>query len=142
MKIFNREFQHLSAHLLQELQTLQEEGAIYAQFWQEDSNDFRFCRIRLTPAEIVDYVDALFAVDEFKGLLQQYGDSSLALAHLSNPQVRNRVEEYNRWAISSGQDEMTFCFAAFLGRHLEALTCGTMPERYEFLSKMYWSNRV
>lgn len=141
MKIFNREFQHLSAHLLQELHTLQEEGAIYAQFWQEDSNDFRFCRIRLTPAEIVDYVDASFAFDEFKGLLQQYGDSSLAVAHLSNPQVRNRVEEYNRWTISIGQDETAFCFAAFLGKHLEALTCGTMPERYEFLSRTYTGDR-
>lgn len=34
-----------------------------------------------------------------------------------------------------------FCFAAFLGRHLESLTCGGMPDRYEYLSKTYTGDR-
>ena len=141
MEIFDREFRHLDAAFLQDLQTLENEGAVYTQLWQEDSEDFRFCRIVFTPAEIVNYVDASLAYDEFESLYKEQGDPDLALAHLTDTRIRNQVEEYNRRAISIGQSDTAFCFAAFLGEHLEALCCGLIPERYEFLSKTYTGDR-
>jgi hypothetical protein len=124
-------------HFLQDLDTLEREGATYAQFWKDDVQDFRFCRIRFKPAEIVAYVDASVAYDEFLGYVEQSGDPALALDRISNAEIQNRVLEYNRWAESIEQYDTHYCFAAFMGNHLESLTCGHLPERYEFLSQSY-----
>ncbi len=117
VKLFSREFQHLEASFLQDLQTLEEEGAIHAQLGG-------YCRIQLTPAEIVNYVEACVAYDEFEGLYERYGDPRFALEQLTNARMRNRVREYNEWTVSIGQNDTMFCFAAFLGEHLESLFCG------------------
>lgn len=141
MKFFNREFRNLDAPFLQELQTLESEGAIYEQFWREDSAGFRFCRIQFFPAEIVTYVDALTAYDEFERLYQEYGDPDLALSEISDSQTKHRVEDYNNWVFRTGSDDQAFCPAAFLGEHLEALRCGQLSDRYEFLSQTYTGDR-
>jgi hypothetical protein len=141
MKLFNREFNHLDASFLQDLQTLEDEGALYFQFWLEELNDSRFCRIRLTPSEIVEYVDAITAFNEFQGYYQKFHDPDLALSLISNVEVRKRVEEYNEWTISIGQDDTAFCFAAFAGDDLEGLLCGGATDRYEYLSGAYSGDR-
>ncbi len=74
-------------------------------------------------------------------MYQEYSNSEVALDHLSNARVRSQVEEYNRWAINIGQADTAFCFAAFLGEHLEDLCCGGMPERCEFLAESYTGDR-
>ena len=113
----------------------------YSQFFQEELNDFRFCRIRFTPSEIVNFVDASAAYDEFEGLYREYGNPEVALDRLSDTRIRSRVEAYNRWTTDIGQVDTAFCFAAFLGEHLESLCCGGMPERYEFLTESYTGER-
>jgi len=141
MHLFDREFRHLSPDFLQDLDTLEKEGSIYTQFWQADVQDFRFCRIRFRPGEIVAYVDAIMAYDEFLGYCEDTGEPVTALAQISDSTIRNRVLEYNRWTASVGQHDTLYCFAAFIGEHLEDLTCGGQLERYEFLAHSYTGDR-
>ena len=141
VKIFGREYSHLDPVFLQELRNLSDEGAIYAQFWREQSESFRTCRIRFQPEEIVAYVEALTAFDEFQAQCEIGRDSNRALEAVQSEQIRNRVREYNEWTRSAGQPETQFCAAAFMGEHLESLTCGGMPDRYEFLTESYTADR-
>ena len=141
MRFFNRRFPNLEPHFLDDLRTLEEEGAIYAQFWQEDDNESRFCRIRLTAAEIVEYVEASCAYDEFEALCRKNGDPDIALMKLANHRIRKRVQDYNDWTISIGQEDTLFCFAAFIGDDLEALLCGGKEDRYEYISQTYTGDR-
>lgn len=141
MRLFNHEFHHLDPHFLQDLLTLEQEGAIYTQFWQEESQDFRFCRIRFRPAEIVSYVDASRAYNEFLRHYTLSGDPAAALEQIKDAKIRNQVMEYNRWTESIDQYDTLYCFAAFIGNELEDLTCGGQPDRYEFLSQTYTGDR-
>lgn len=141
MNILSREFNHLDSESLQDLHDLEREGAIFAQFWQEDDQDFRFCRIRLTYREIVDFLDASVAYDEFLGFQETIKNSSSALKRISNHTIQHRVLEYNEWATKIGQKDTRYCYAAFLGEHLESLICGSTPERYEYLSRTYTGDR-
>ena len=61
------------------------------------------------------------AYEEFLAAYNRYGDPTLALDTISNASVRRRVESYNSWATGVGQQETTFCPAAFLGEHLKTL---------------------
>jgi REase_DpnII-MboI len=141
MRLFDREFRHLSPDFLQDLDTLEREGSIYTQLWQEDAQEFRFCRIRFRPGEIIAYVDAVMAYDEFLGYCEDTGDPIAALDQISDAKIRNRVLEYNRWTESVGQHDTRYCFAAFMGEHLEDLICGGQLERYEFLAHSYTGDR-
>ncbi|MEW5928871.1 MAG: hypothetical protein AB1941_15530 [Gemmatimonadota bacterium] len=141
MKIFDREFRYLDPSFLEDLNTLENEGAIYSQFWQDEFRDFRFCRIRFRPNEIVSYVNASIAYDEFLEHLEKVGDPSAALERIGNGMIRTRVLEYNEWTASIDQHDTQFCFAAFLGSDLELLVCGGEDDRYEFLSQSYTGDR-
>jgi len=141
MKVFDRQFNNLDAAHLHDLQTLESEGAVYSQFYREEFNTFRFCRIRLHPPEIVGYVDAAAGYDEFLGRLGLVGGPDAALAALSDRRFIERVREYNRWTVTNGQPDTQFCFAAFLGDHLADLVCGGQPGRYEYLSESYTDDR-
>lgn len=141
MNILSRNFEHLDSELLQDLQTLENEGAVFSQFWQEDDQDLRFCRIRFTSREIVDFLDAAVAYNDFLGLQEESEDSDDALKRISNDSIKRRVLEYNDWATKIGQSDTCFCYAAFSGDHLEDLLCGGMPDRYEFLSRTYTGDR-
>lgn len=140
MRIFERDFSNLDNSFIQDLRTLESEGAIYSQFWQDEFCDFRFCRIRLTPPEIVDYVEASEAFNEFSKYLELSNTSKEALNKISNNKIRNRVLKYNIWAESIEQDTL-YCFAAFVGKHIEDLLCGGIQERYEFLNQSYTGDR-
>ena len=98
-----------------------------------------------TSREIIDFLDATVAYDEFLGLQEASKDTSKdsgsALGLISSTAIKHRVIEYNEWATKIGQPDTCFCYAAFLGDHLETLTCGGMPERYEFLSRTYIGDR-
>ncbi len=139
-ELFGREFHHLDSHFLGELHDLKQEGALYAQFWREELGQFGFCRIRFEPEEIVAYVEASTAYDEFTGWLERLSDPAQALEKVSSTGIRERVLEYNRWAEREQPDTM-YCFAAFAGDHLEGLISGALESRYEFLSETYRPDR-
>jgi REase_DpnII-MboI len=141
-EIFGRQFDYAHAELLQELNTLEVEGVVYAYMWQDEDDDIgAYTRLRLTPAEIVDYVDAATAYEEFLKYYEATKDLSIALNRISNSKIRRRVEEYNEWTVEQCQPDTMFCFAAFLGDHLEALTCSIVPGRHEILGQSYTGDR-
>lgn len=131
---FNRGFENIQRSLLEELRTLEEEGNLYAQFWYEEFDEFRYCRISLKPQEIVEYVDAITAYDEFLGYRSEGYDDRDALDQISNETVRRRVKEYNDWA-GEQENDLTFVPAAFYSDELESLISGNRKERYEFVDQ-------
>lgn len=139
MKFFDKYFYHLSPGILEELDTLQNEGAVYAQFGMDEGRDLRFCRIKFTPPEIFAYVEGCMAYDEFQKYYQELGDPSLALEKISNRTIINRVLNYNIELLEDSDGH--FCFAAFIGDHLEGLVCGWEEDRYEFLAETYDDDR-
>jgi hypothetical protein len=140
-KIFGRQFNHSDVELLQDLNTLETEGAVYGYKWQDKGTGFVYTRLRLSPAEIVDYVDAATAYEEFERHRQIAGDPSVALSRISDSKIRRRVEEYNEWTIEQDQPATMCCFAAFLGDHLEDLICSIVPGRHEILGQSYTGDR-
>ena len=111
-EFFNRRFDHLDPEHLQDLSTLEMEGAIYNYFSQVDDPGFVYARVRLNPTEIVSYIDAATAYNEFAELYKATGDPTLALRKLTNAKIRKAVEEYNEWIVEAGQEDTAFCFAA------------------------------
>ncbi|HET7232079.1 MAG TPA: hypothetical protein VFJ16_18880 [Longimicrobium sp.] len=137
VQLFGREFRHSDASHVQDLDTLEREGAIYAEFSRGSTGRFSQCRIRFTPKEIVEYVEAATAYDEFLGYYNITGDPEDALALIQNIRIREQVKEYNE----SAGDDTVYCFAAFLGGDLESLVCGGEDERYEFFAESYSGDR-
>jgi len=139
-RFFNYDFTCIEKELLQDLNTLETEGAIYAYLWQDEVQEFVYTRLRLEPPEIVEYVDASRAFNEFLSLKALCGDASLALSRISDERIAARVQQYNEWAASIGQDTL-FCFAAFLGEHLEGLVTGIVEGRHEVIGRSYSGDR-
>lgn len=131
---FNREFENLERAILQDLRTLESEGNIYSQFWYEEFEEFRYCRIPFEPNEIVEFVESLTAYNEFLGFRYEGLDESEALSRISNDRIKERVREYNDWAREEGLDQ-TFVPAAFYSTELESLLSGHRKERYEFVDQ-------
>ena len=141
MEVFHRQFDNLDTIHYQELQVLEIEGVMYEYLWEEGAGEYVQTRLRLKPAEIVSYVEALTAYDEFEGLYKGSGDPVFALKNLSDSKIRRQVEAYNEWAIAIGQRDTMFCLAAFIGGHLENLLCSIVPGRHEILAQSYSGDR-
>ena len=94
-EIFGRQFNHTDSELLQDLNTLETEGVVYGCMWQDEDSEFVSTRLRLTPAELIDYVDAATAYEEFERHYQALENPNVALSGISNSKIRRRVEEYN-----------------------------------------------
>lgn len=63
------------------------------------------------------------------------------MENISNEKIKQRVKEYNEWALDDiGDKEMAYNPAAFMG-DLELLVTGAKPERYEFHQARYTSDR-
>src|ERR1700749_1922817 len=67
---FQYTFEEILSEHAQELKTLEQEGAIYTEFADRDKDNnflgtFTRYRVKLTPAEIVEYVQAMIAAHEF-----------------------------------------------------------------------------
>jgi len=72
---------------IEDLITLEKEGAIYSHFWDEGSKTFRYYRIPFLPGEIYQYVKAHVARQEFADALEQGAEFEEALASISNPEI-------------------------------------------------------
>lgn len=138
---FARPFRNLDPDHLRDLETLEAEGAIYTYLWSEDDDRFVYVRIRLTPSELVAYVDALSALDQFLGFLSETGNPEMALTAIPDAAARARVVEYNSWSVSEGQADTQYCPAAFLGPQIEELVCSIVPGRHEILGVSYTADR-
>lgn len=137
-KLFNHEFNYLNLSFIEDLYTLEREGAIYAEIYTVETESFELCRILLNPTEIYGFVEASIAYDEFDKNLRINKDPNKALDKISNSVIKARVIDYNN---TIGEEDTLFCFAAFMGGDLEELLCGGLPDRYEILKRRYSKDR-
>ena len=141
VEYFDTEFNNIGRPLAKDLQTLEDQGCTYVQFWRKEIEEFGFCRVQFEPGEIVEYVDAMRAYDEYRGNVDQGYKRDEALKKISSAKFRRRVEKYNEWTEKEGQPETKYSPAAFYGEELESLVCGTREDRYEFLQESYSGDR-
>lgn len=141
MNRFGRSFPNLDSFYREHLSTLENEGCVYEQQRRDETNEFEFCRIRFQPHEIVEFVDAMTALDEFREYEAQGLSPERALNAISDTRIKQRVEEYNEWALSSDSADLAYCPAAFLGEDLESLLTGGETDRYEFFQESYTADR-
>lgn len=109
---------------LDNLQTLEEYGCVYANFVSERFPESGLCRIKFTPKEIKEYVDIEASRSEFRGYVEQGYAPEEAIERISNRRVKRRIKQ-------SGQLDNPM----FLTMHLESLLCGGKLDRYEFIPK-------
>lgn len=140
-ELFGREFNNLDDVFLDDLQTLERESCIYTQFWRDKEESFSFCRVKFEPDEIVQYVDAISAYNEYAGYVEGGLERNEALENISYDKYISQVREYNEWAQEVDQPGTMYSLAAFLGEDLEALVCGSREDRYEFLQETYTGDR-
>ena len=127
---FGHRFTHIPEHVRQDLDTLEREGAIYADKWIDELGDFRHVRIAFTPEERNEFARRSWAYElflradvtwalEVPGIDQDVGQDADTYA----PVLRD----------GSKINPPFHCFAAFLGPHLEALSC-SRSERETIIS--------
>jgi len=123
------------------LQSLSLESAIYGYLWNDEDHAFWQTRIRLRPDELVRYVDAMRALDQFYSAMDSGLNGDAALDRVSSREIRARVRAYNEWAAASNYLDQLYCPAAFVGEDLEELTCSVVAGRAEVLGRGYAHDR-
>ncbi|GHF68575.1 hypothetical protein [Streptomyces griseosporeus] len=142
IEAFGKTFKNMLPGNAEDLRTLEQEGAIYAEFADRDEEGtflgtFTRYRIALTPAEIYEYVEASVAEQQFMKAFQETRDFTAAVLAIEDEKYRKRVTEYGEYGSRPFKDgtviDIRGCSASFLGPHLESLVCGGQKERYERL---------
>ena len=127
--------------LIEDLITLEKEGAVYSHFWDETARTFRYYRIPFLPREIYQYVEAHIAKQQFDDALVSGANFEEALATLSNVEIAQRVRSYSDYGRGKLKDGTTVdirgCAASFYPSEIEALVCGHRPDRYELLPDLH-----
>jgi hypothetical protein len=138
--VFNTVFRDLLAGHAQDLKTLEDEGTVYHEFADSDDNgqftgSFTRYRIKFTPAEIVEYVQAMIAMQQFDEALGRTGDLTAAVLAINDERFRERVASYHNYGkglnINGKTVDIRGCLASFVGSEMEDLVCGHKPDRYE-----------
>lgn len=141
---FGHHFRELRGNI-EDLVTLEKEGAIYSHFWDEETEAFRYHRIRLLPKEIFEYVEAHVARQEFLAAEEAGASFEEALAAITRPEIRERVRSYCNFGTMPMKDgtvvDIRGCAASFYTPELEQLVCGQRRDRYEVLPEISPANR-
>jgi hypothetical protein len=137
---FQSTFENILPGHAQDLKTLESEGAVYHEFADRDDDGnflgtFTRYRIKFTPAETVEYVQAHLASQQFAKAYRQTHDFTAAVMAIAEPRFRERVVSYNGYGKShiagGGTIDNRGCLASFVGQEMEELICGWRPGRYE-----------
>ena len=112
--------------------SLERENAIYSDQWLDGLDDFRHVRIKLSEAEIAEYVRSMKALELYLG-----GNSIWARDVPGIPaDIAARADKYQ---IDTRDGETMgppwHCPAAFMGLHLETVVCGMDESRREVLEE-------
>lgn len=120
---WGKEFTHIPYHVRDDLDTLERECAIYADHWIEEVGDFRHVRIEFTPEERDEFGRRSWAYELFlRADLPEWAAETPGI----DPDVAHDADTYSlRTRDGEVFDPPYHCFAAFLGRHLEALVCSS-----------------
>lgn len=124
---FGYTFTHIPDHVRDDLGSLEREGAIYSDQWVEELGDFRHVQITFTEEEIKEYAKRSWAYELWiRANMPEWARDTPEI----DQTIANEADAYilyTRDGTSIGPPY--HCFAAFLGNHLEALTCGMLSER-------------
>jgi hypothetical protein len=124
---FGYTFTHIPEFVREDLDSLDREGVLYADHWIDEIQDFRHVRIPLAPEEAKEYARRSWAYE-----LYLRADSPTWAKDTPgiDTDVAHDADTYEIETRDGLKIEPPYhCFAAFLGEHLEALSCGMLPER-------------
>jgi hypothetical protein len=124
---FGRTFLVIPEHVREDLDSLKREGATYGDQWIEEIGDFRHVRIAFTDEERSEYARRAWAYE----LWIRAGNPEWARDVPDiDADVAQEADSYEMHKIDGSSFGPPYhCFAAFLGPHLEALTCGMLADR-------------
>lgn len=130
-RAFGYVFRHVPEHVRDDLDTLQRESAIYSDQWVEELGDFRHVRIAFSEAECKEFSRRSWAYE-------QWLEAGMPPWARDTPGIDQDVaREADSYVLHTRNGESIgppyHCFAAFLGKHLEALTCGMLDERRQIV---------
>src|SRR5262245_50572692 len=132
--IFGHRFADLP-DLIEDLVTLEKEGAIYSHFWDEEAQIFRYYRIPFLPAEIFQYVEAHIAKQQFDNAVAEGATFDEGLRAISNADIAQRVRSFDNYGRTKLRDgriaDIRGCAASFYPPEIEALVCGRRRDRYQ-----------
>ena len=116
-----KRFTHIPEHVLRDLQTLERECAVYTDHWIEEVGDFRHLRIDFTPEERDEFFRRSWAYE----LFVRAGCPTWAA---ETPEIDQDIAiDADTYTLVLRDGTIIpppyHCFAAFLGSHLEMLTC-------------------
>ena len=117
---FGRTFTHIPEHVRQDLETLERECVIYTDHWIDEVGDFRHVRIDFTPDECDEFARRSWAYELFLRAEPAWAAEVPGL----DEDIAQDADTYSA-VLKDGREIKPpyHCFAAFLGRHLETLTC-------------------
>ena len=124
---WGKEFTHIPEHVRSDLDTLASECAVYADHWIDEIGDFRHVKIDFTEEERKDYFRRSWAYELFvRAGLPKWASETPGI----DPEVAKDADSYSIKTRDGLEIAPPYhCFAAFLGRHLEALTCAESDRR-------------
>ena len=116
---WNKAFTHIPEHVRQDVETLEREGAIYANLWIEEVRDFRHVRIEFTTDEREEFLRRSWAYELFLR-------ANRPTWAIETPGIDDDIaEEADKYSLHLRDGTVIrppyHCFAAFLGNHLEQL---------------------
>lgn len=120
-------FTHIPDDVRHNLETLERESAIYCDHWVEEIGDFRHVRIAFTESERKELARRSWAFELWlKARLPRWARDT--------PDIdQNVAGEADSYTLNMRDGESIgppyHCFAAFLGEHLETLTCCPPADR-------------
>lgn len=124
---FGYVFNLVPEHIRDDLGSLERECVIYSDQWVEELGDFRHVRIAFTEEEQKEFARRSWAYELWmRAGMPQWARDTPGI----DQDVAAEADSY----VMHTRDGESFgppyhCFAAFLGKHLEALTCGMLDER-------------
>jgi len=130
IEAFGKTFKNMMPGNAEDLRTLEKDGVIYSEFADHDEDGefldtFTRYRIRLTPKEIFEYVEASIAEQQFIKTMRETNDFTAAVLAIEGEKYRRRVTEYGGYGNGRLKDGSIYdnrgCSASFLGEHLESL---------------------
>ena len=117
---FGRTYTHIPDHVRQDLKTLERECVVYADHWIEEVGNFRHVRIDFTPDERNEFARRTWAYELFLRAEPTWA----AEASEIDGDIARDADTYSLTLKDGSEIKPPYhCFAAFLGRHLEALIC-------------------
>ena len=117
---FGRIFTHIPEHVRQDLETLERECVVYTDHWIDEVGDFRHVRIDFTTEERDEFARRCWAYELFLRAEPTWAAEVKGI----DEDIAQDADTYSAVLTDGTEIKPPYhCFAAFLGRHLEALTC-------------------